>query len=99
MQKGRSLRSAVDEGYHKAMSAIIDSNVTTFITGIILYYLATGPVQGFAMTLMIGILATLFTQIVITRACIEILIARGAVTINFGQKKQKAINQTMTERI
>jgi len=99
LQKGRSLRSAVDEGYHKAMSAIIDSNVTTFITGIILYYLATGPVQGFAMTLMIGILATLFTQIVITRACIEILIARGAVTINFGQKKQKAINQTMTERI
>lgn len=99
LQKGRSLRSAVDEGYHKAMSAIIDSNVTTFITGVILYYLATGPVQGFAMTLMIGILATLFTQIVVTRAWIEILIARGAVSINFGQKKQKAINQTIAERI
>jgi len=96
--KGRSIRSAIDEGYNKAMSAIIDSNVTTFITGIILYYLATGPVQGFAMTLMIGILATLFTQILVTRAFIEIMIARGAVSINFGQPKRKEVNQTISER-
>ncbi len=96
--KGRSIRSAIDEGYHKAMSAIIDSNVTTFITGIILYYFATGPVQGFAMTLMIGILATLFTQILVTRAFIEIMIAKGAVSINFGQPKRKEVNQTISER-
>ena len=85
LYRGRSIRSAIDEGYSKAMSAIIDSNVTTFLTGLILYFFGTGPIQGFAMTLMIGILATLFTQIIVTRAIIDIMLSRGATTLNIGQ--------------
>jgi len=96
LYRGRSLKSAIDEGFSKAMSAIIDSNITTFLTGLILYYLGTGPIQGFAMTLMIGILATLFTQIVVARAIIEIMMARGVTHINFGQSKE--IMQTVSER-
>lgn len=84
--RGRSLRSAVDEGFAKALSAIIDSNITTFLTGLILYFVGTGPIQGFAMTLMIGILTTLFTAILVTRAMFEIALSRGATTFRFGQK-------------
>lgn len=84
---GRSLRSSIDEGYKKALSAIIDSNVTTFITGLILYFFGTGTIQGFAMTLMIGIIMTLFTAITVTKAIVEIMLARGATSINFGQPK------------
>lgn len=85
--RGRSYRGAIDEGFGKAMSAIIDSNVTTFITGLILFYLGTGPIQGFALTLMLGILSTLFTAITVSRAIIEILISRGSGTLSFGQSK------------
>jgi len=86
--KGRSLKSAIDEGFSKALTAIIDSNVTTFLTGLILYFFGTGPIQGFAMTLMIGIIATLFTQIVVSRAMINLSISRGATSFNFGQPKE-----------
>ncbi len=85
--RGRSLRSAVDEGFSKALSAILDSNITTFITGLILYFVGTGPIQGFAMTLMIGIIGTLFTGIMVTRAMFEIVLSRGATTFKFGQPK------------
>jgi len=91
LYKGRSLKSAIDEGYKHALSAILDSNITTFITGLILYFFGTGPIQGFALTLMIGIIATLFTQIVVSRAMIEISIMRGATTYNFGQPKSLTI--------
>jgi preprotein translocase subunit SecD len=87
MLRGRSPRGAIDEGFGKAMSAIIDSNVTTFITGLILFFLGTGPIQGFALTLMLGILSTLFTAITVSRAIIEIMISRGSGTISFGQPK------------
>lgn len=87
LARGRSIKSAIDEGFSKALSAILDSNITTFITGLILFFLGTGPIQGFAMTLMIGILGTLFTAIVLSRAMIDIFIIRGATTFNFGQPK------------
>lgn len=87
LARGRSIKSAIDEGFSKALSAILDSNITTFITGLILFFLGTGPIQGFAMTLMIGILGTLFTAIVLSRAMINIFIIRGATTFNFGQPK------------
>ncbi|MFP4544997.1 MAG: protein translocase subunit SecD [Bacteroidota bacterium] len=85
--KGRSLKSAVDEGYGKALSAIIDGNITTFITALILFIFGSGPIQGFALTLMIGIFGTLFTAIMVTRAIIEIFISRGATQFSFGQPK------------
>lgn len=93
MWKGRGVRSAIDEGFSKAMTAILDSNITTFITGVILYFFGTGAIQGFALTLMIGILVTLFTQIVLTRACIELTMPKGAATFNFGQPKQTQITE------
>lgn len=64
---GKSLRHALDDSYRKAFSAIFDSHVTTLITAAILYFLATGPVRGFAVTLTMGIIASMFTALVITR--------------------------------
>lgn len=87
LTKGRSLKSAIDEGFSKALSAILDSNITTFITGLILYFLGSGPIKGFALTLMIGIIGTLFTAILISRAIIEISMQAGWTNFGFGQKK------------
>ncbi len=81
---GKTLRAAVDAGYSKAFSAIFDSNITTFFSGVILYQFGTGPVQGFALTLMIGIAASMFSAIVITRVIFEIMMERGAAAIHFG---------------
>ena len=75
---GKTLKASIDSGFSRAYSAIIDSNITTFITGIILYQFGTGPVQGFALTLMIGIGATLFGALVISRLVMDILTARGS---------------------
>ncbi|HMN49755.1 MAG TPA: protein translocase subunit SecD [Ignavibacteriaceae bacterium] len=77
MATGKTMKASVDSGFSRAYSAIIDSNITTFFTGIILYQFGTGPVQGFALTLMIGIAASLFGALVITRVVLDILIARG----------------------
>jgi preprotein translocase subunit SecD len=81
---GKTLRAAIDAGYQKAFSAIFDSNLTTFITGVILYQFGTGPVQGFALTLMIGIVVSMFSAIFITRAVFEILAEKTGTSINFG---------------
>jgi protein-export membrane protein SecD len=64
---GRTVRAAVDNGFQHAMSAIVDSNLTTLITAMILFYIGTGPVRGFAVTLSIGIVASFFTAVFITR--------------------------------
>jgi SecD/SecF fusion protein len=81
---GKTLRAAIDAGYSKAFRAIFDSNITTFFSGVILYQFGTGPVQGFALTLMIGIVASLFSAIVITRVIFDSMTERGATSINFG---------------
>ncbi|MFA6540708.1 MAG: protein translocase subunit SecD [Bacteroidota bacterium] len=80
----KSLRSAIDAGYGKAFSAIFDSNITTFFSGVVLYQFGTGPVQGFALTLMMGVAANLFTAIIITHVIFNYMIDRGATEINFG---------------
>lgn len=81
---GRTLKAALNMGYQKAMSSIIDANLTTFLTAVILYSFGTGPIQGFAITLMAGIVSSLFTGIFVTRTIFEQLFARGRVQINFG---------------
>ncbi len=83
MAGGKTLRAAIDAGYSKAFSAIADSNITTFITGIILFQFGTGPVQGFAMTLMIGIIASMFSAIVITHIIFNIMSEKG-INPSFG---------------
>jgi preprotein translocase subunit SecD len=74
---GKSMAAAIDVGYGKAFTAIFDSNLTTFITGVILYQFGSGPVQGFALTLMIGIVASMFSAIIITRVIFETMLSRG----------------------
>lgn len=77
IEGGKTLRSAIDAGYSKAFSAILDANVTTFLTGIILYQFGSGPVQGFALTLMIGIVASMFSAIIITHVIFNLMTDRG----------------------
>jgi preprotein translocase subunit SecD len=67
LRAGRSMRAAVEAGYDKAFSAIVDGHVTMFISGLILAQYGTGPVKGFAVTLIIGIIASLFTGVFCTR--------------------------------
>jgi len=69
LRTGKSLRVAVEASYDKAFSAIFDSNLTTLITAIILFWQATGPVRGFAVTLTVGIVASMFSALVVTRIC------------------------------
>ena len=67
LRQGRSVSAAVKLGFHNALSSIIDSNVTTIIVALVLYYFGSGEVQGFALTLLIGVLISMFTAIIITR--------------------------------
>lgn len=76
MGHGKSLRIAISDGYKHAMPSILDANVTTFLTGFILYEFGKGPIQGFATTLMIGILTSLFTAIFISRLVFEWMLGR-----------------------
>lgn len=71
LRAGKGLSLAIKEGFGNALSAIIDGNVTTLITGVVLYVFGSGPIRGFATTLVIGILTTLFTGIFITRLIIN----------------------------
>ena len=71
LRAGKALRLAIKDGYSNAYSAIIDGNLTTIITGIVLFMFGSGPVQGFATTLVIGIVTSLLTSIFITRLYFE----------------------------
>ncbi len=77
MRAGKNISSAVAAGYSNAFSAIFDSNVTTILTGVILYNFGTGPIKGFATTLMIGIVCSFFTAVWLTRIAYEHFLNRG----------------------
>ncbi|MEQ9424232.1 MAG: protein translocase subunit SecDF [Cyclobacteriaceae bacterium] len=77
IRKGSGLKAAIGNGYRRAYSSIVDANLTTFLTGIILYTLGQGPVKGFAITLMIGIACSFFSAVFITRVIIEWLTKKG----------------------
>ncbi len=77
---GKGIKAAVDAGYSNAMRAVIDANLTTFLSGVILYQFGTGPVRGFAVTLMIGILTTLYTAVTLTRLVYDYILTRHKVT-------------------
>ena len=74
---GKALRRAVEDGYKNAFSAIFDSNLTTVITAIVLVYFGTGPIKGFAITLIIGILSSFLTAVFLTRLVYEAKFAKG----------------------
>ncbi len=81
---GKSLAAAIDSGYANAMSAILDANITTFLTAVILFSFGVGPIKGFAVTLMAGIAASLFSAIIITRVIVDYLSLEKKVNVNFG---------------
>ena len=66
---GRSAITAIDAGFTRALATILDSNITTFIAAAVLFFIGTGPVRGFAVTLGIGIITSLFTAFTMTRTC------------------------------
>jgi preprotein translocase subunit SecD len=76
LDAGRAVRPAVSEGFKQALSAIVDSNITTLLTAAILYYVGTGPIQGFAVTLGIGIIISMFTAIFVTRTLFTLYLER-----------------------
>ncbi|WP_298951417.1 protein translocase subunit SecDF [uncultured Nonlabens sp.] len=82
LAKGKSQADSIKDGFNNALSSILDANVTTFLTAVILYVFGTGPIQGFATTLMIGILTSLFTAIFITRLFVDGYVNNGK-TIGF----------------
>ena len=76
LRGGKTVQAAIDSGYSRAFTTILDANVTTLITAIVLYSFGTGPIQGFALTLSIGIIASMFTAIVVTRLVFDLLLTR-----------------------
>ena len=83
LRAGKGISAAIKDGFSNAYSAIIDGNLTTIITGIVLYVFGNGPVQGFATTLIIGIITSLFCSIFITRMLIEWIVAKkGSVSFS-----------------
>ena len=83
MATGKTIKASIDSGFSRAYSAIIDSNITTFFTGIILYQFGTGPIQGFALTLMIGIAASLFSALVVARVILDMMVSKN-ITVTVG---------------
>lgn len=77
LKAGKSMTRAIQDGYNNAFSAIFDSNLTTIITGIILYAFGTGPIRGFATTLIIGLVASFITAVFLTRVAVEALDKKG----------------------
>jgi len=77
LRGGKGVKQAIADGYKGASSAIIDSNVTTLLTGVILYFTGTGPIKGFASTLVIGIITSLFSAVLISRLIYEWLLKKN----------------------
>jgi preprotein translocase subunit SecD len=82
LRTARGPARAIDLGFEKALSSIIDANVTTLIVAVILYFMGTGPVKGFAVTLSLGILSTIFTAVFVTQLII---------TLWFGWRRPKTV--------
>ena len=90
LRKGISITTAIKRGSENALSSIVDSNVTTILCALILYFIGSGSVRGFAITLMIGILVSLFTALVVTRLLVNLAVQCGILSKpeHFGVKKE-----------
>jgi len=76
---GRTPRAAVDAGYDRATLTILDANVTTLIAALVLFQFGTGPVKGFAVTLSLGVLASLFTALIMTRMVFDYILMKRKI--------------------
>lgn len=79
IRNGKTLRSGVDAGFRRALTTILDSNVTTLIVGFILFFFGTGPVRGFAVTLIIGVTVSIITAVFVTRYILKLIISSNLV--------------------
>lgn len=79
LEKGKTIWSAIDTGYKRALVTILDANITTLMAGVVLYNFGSGPIRGFALTLMIGIVASIFTAVFVTRTIFEFLLERKII--------------------
>ena len=77
LRNGKSLSQAIHDGFSHAITSVLDGNITTFLTGAVLFIFGSGPIKGFATTLMIGIITTIFTAVFITRLLIDWYVAKG----------------------
>ena len=73
IKNGKLAKQAIEAGFDHAFSAVVDTHLTTFLSGMVLYHFGTGPIRGFAVTLMIGVLTTLFTAYWVTKLIYEYL--------------------------
>jgi len=80
MRAGKTIRKAVNDGFARAFITILDSNVTTLITAAVLFQFGTGPIKGFAVTLTVGIIASMFTAIVVTRVIFDLMTGTRQMT-------------------
>jgi len=76
LREGRSIAKAIEDGYSNAMSAIMDANITTLLVAVILYAYGTGPIKGFAITMSIGILASMLTAILGTHGLYQLMLPK-----------------------
>ena len=81
---GKTLKASIAAGYENSLSAILDANITTFFVGVILYSFGVGPIRGFAVTLMAGILSSLFTAIIVTRLIFDYMVKERSMEISYG---------------
>jgi preprotein translocase subunit SecD len=79
LRKAKTVRSAIDSGYDRAFTTILDANLTTLITAVVLWQFGTGPIKGFATTLSIGIIASMFTALVFSRMIFDLWTRSGRV--------------------
>lgn len=90
LQNGKGLRSSIDAGFHRAVWTVVDSQVTTLIAGVILWYFGTGPVKGFALTLSVGTVLSMFTSITVSKWLINLVADTGRFGKElFGVKKEE----------
>lgn len=93
MALGKSLRASIASGYHRALSAIVDSNLTTMVAAALIFKFGTGPIRGFAVTLTIGLLANLFTAVFCTKAIFEVMCDQfGLSKLHFMNMFRKVTN-------
>ena len=79
LRNQKSVRQAVDLGYNRAFRTIFDAHVTTIISGLFLFQFGTGPIKGFAVTLIVGLIANMFTAVLFTRMFFDAMLGRGKV--------------------
>ncbi|MEM7657002.1 MAG: protein translocase subunit SecDF [Bacteroidota bacterium] len=82
--KGKTLKAGIKSGFSNAFSSVMDANITTFLTGVVLYAVGIGPIRGFAVSLMIGIITSLISALIITRLILDNYSNRGKDSLSFG---------------